>query len=86
MTLVLEKDGMQSSLSDAGVGATAARAAAAGAWYNVMINLPELEDDELAGRIGKEADELLQRTIDLEREMFEKVKTKLLAGPGEEDS
>jgi glutamate formiminotransferase/formiminotetrahydrofolate cyclodeaminase len=36
--------GMQASLSDAGVGAQAARAAAAGAYQNVCINLAGLSD------------------------------------------
>jgi glutamate formiminotransferase/formiminotetrahydrofolate cyclodeaminase len=36
--------GMQASLSDAGVGAQMARAAAAGAYQNVCINLASLED------------------------------------------
>ena len=38
--------GMQASLSDAGVGAQAARAAAAGAYQNVCINLAGLAADD----------------------------------------
>jgi glutamate formiminotransferase/formiminotetrahydrofolate cyclodeaminase len=38
--------GMQASLSDAGVGAQAARAAAAGAYQNVCINLAGLSGDD----------------------------------------
>lgn len=38
--------GMQASLSDAGVGAQAARAAAAGAYQNVCINLAGLSSDD----------------------------------------
>jgi len=40
----IAKIGMQASLSDAGVGAQAARAAAAGAYQNVCINLAGLTD------------------------------------------
>jgi len=36
--------GLQASLSDAGVGAQMARAAAAGAYQNVCINLASLDD------------------------------------------
>jgi len=36
--------GLQASLSDAGVGAQVARAAAAGAYQNVCINLAGLKD------------------------------------------
>jgi glutamate formiminotransferase/formiminotetrahydrofolate cyclodeaminase len=38
--------GMQASLSDAGVGAQAARAAAAGAYQNVCINLAGVSNDD----------------------------------------
>jgi len=40
----IAKIGLQASLSDAGVGAQAARAAAAGAYQNVCINLAGLTD------------------------------------------
>ncbi len=79
MARTLESEGMQSSLSDAGVGAAAARAAAAGAYYNVLINLPELEDGQYAEKIRNEADVLLERVCEAEKGMFEKVIAKLLA-------
>ena len=62
MGLALVERGMQSSLSDAGVAAAAARACATGAYYNVLINLPEIEDAEYKNRIMTEADRLLAET------------------------
>jgi glutamate formiminotransferase/formiminotetrahydrofolate cyclodeaminase len=48
--------GLQASRSDAGVGAQMARAAAAGAYQNVCINLPGLTDRERAGALLARAD------------------------------
>jgi glutamate formiminotransferase / formiminotetrahydrofolate cyclodeaminase len=48
--------GLQASRSDAGVGAQMARAAAAGAYQNVCINLPGLTDREWAGALLARAD------------------------------
>ncbi|MDH3730827.1 MAG: glutamate formimidoyltransferase [Acidimicrobiia bacterium] len=54
------KDGNPSSVTDAGVGALCARAAAEGAAYNVRINLPSIEDDsvrdDFAGGVVKLTD------------------------------
>jgi glutamate formiminotransferase/formiminotetrahydrofolate cyclodeaminase len=86
MAQVLESDGMQSSLSDAGVGAAAARGAAVGAYYNVLINLPELEDREYASKIRDEAESLLEHVLEAENEIFEKVRAKLLATEDGEES
>ncbi len=44
MAMALVERGMQSSLSDAGVAAASALACATGAYYNVLINIPEIED------------------------------------------
>jgi glutamate formiminotransferase/formiminotetrahydrofolate cyclodeaminase len=81
MAEALESRGMQSSLSDAAVGASAARAAAAGASYNVLINLPQLEDASSAEGIRSEADDLLRRVFDLEAGLFDRVREKLLSPP-----
>ena len=48
--------GMQASLSDAGVGAQAARAAAAGAYMNVCINLAGLSDTSRKSSLLARAD------------------------------
>jgi glutamate formiminotransferase/formiminotetrahydrofolate cyclodeaminase len=50
------KIGLQASLSDAGVGAQVARAAAAGAYQNVCINMSGLGDKKRAKALIKRAD------------------------------
>jgi glutamate formiminotransferase / formiminotetrahydrofolate cyclodeaminase len=48
--------GLQASLSDAGVGAQMGRAAAAGAYQNVCINMPSLDDSDRAAELLRRAD------------------------------
>ncbi len=48
--------GLPASRSDAGTGAQLARAAAAGAYQNVCINLPGLDDRERASALLQRAD------------------------------
>ncbi len=55
------KKGNRNSLSDAGVAALAARAAAEGAWYNVRINLPGLKDEAFRRATAAEAGEIRRR-------------------------
>ncbi len=54
--------GLQASLSDAGTGAAMARAAAAGAYQNVCINLPGLADRRAAAALLARADAAWERT------------------------
>ena len=54
--------GLQASLSDAGVGAQMARAAAAGAYQNVCINLAGLTDASRRATLLKRADAAWERT------------------------
>jgi glutamate formiminotransferase/formiminotetrahydrofolate cyclodeaminase len=63
--MALVERGMQSSLSDAGVAAASARACAAGAYYNVLINLPEITDEDYRKKITAEADSILAKTEEL---------------------
>lgn len=78
MAAVLEEKGFQDSVSDAGVAAAAARAAAVGAYYNVVINLESVEDAEYTERALEEAEELLRTVERTAGEVFEKVRNKLL--------
>ncbi len=57
--------GLQASRSDAGVGAQMARAAAAGAYQNVCINLAGFADRELASALLGRADEAWMRVQEL---------------------
>ena len=62
------KEGLQSSLSDAGVGILCARAAVIGAYFNVRINAKEIKDREFADAILKKASEIYNSTIEIEKE------------------
>lgn len=75
--------GLQASLSDAGVGAQAARAAAAGAYQNVCINLAGLSDAGRKQMLLHRADKAWERAKKLhaeaEVEMLAKLRTNVLA-------
>lgn len=53
------KDGNPNSLSDAGVAALMARAAAHGAYYNVLINLSGIGDEKWKNQIRADADKYI---------------------------
>ena len=57
--------GLQASKSDAGVGAQMARAAAAGAYQNVCINLPGLTDAVSVKALAARADAAFSRVVAL---------------------
>lgn len=77
MAGALVERGMQSSLSDAGVAAAAAEACATGAYYNVLINLPEIEDGEYRRKTAEKASDLLEETGAIADEIKQKVTAKL---------
>ena len=60
--------GLQASRSDAGVGVQVARAAAAGAYQNVCINLPSLADRARGRALLGRADAAWEKTQKLHRE------------------
>ena len=72
--------GLQASLSDAGVGAQCARAAAAGAYQNVCINLAGLRSGERKSALLARADkawDLTQRLhVEAEKEILNKLREK----------
>jgi glutamate formiminotransferase/formiminotetrahydrofolate cyclodeaminase len=61
----IAKIGLQASLSDAGVGAQMARAAAAGAYQNVCINLAGLTDETRRSQLLRRADAALMEANQL---------------------
>lgn len=77
MALALVERGMQASLSDAGVAAAAAIACATGAYYNVLINLPEIEDADYSNEVMAKAEALLAETNAIAAEVQDKVIKKL---------
>ena len=70
-------EGNPNSVSDAGVGALAARSAVLGAQLNVRINASSLKDREIAGQLCAEAEEIALRAMAAEREVLEIVNGKI---------
>lgn len=69
----MAKHGNPASVSDAGVGALAARSAVLGAQLNVRINAAGLKDREAADRILEEAKEIAANAMRRETEILETV-------------
>ncbi len=62
------KEGLQSSLSDTGVGVLCARTAVLGAYFNVRINAKEIKDRAFADKILTKAKKIYQATLKIEEE------------------
>jgi glutamate formiminotransferase/formiminotetrahydrofolate cyclodeaminase len=71
------KEGLQSSLSDAGVGAICARTAVVGAYFNVRINAKDIKDRAFAESIVKKADKIYYSALALEKEIIDFVNSKM---------
>ena len=69
--------GNPASVSDAGVGALAARAAVLGAALNVRINASSLKNKEQARRLIDKANELVAQANDREKEILKVVNDKI---------
>ena len=69
--------GNPNSVTDAGVGALAARAGVIGAFLNVKINAAGLEDKDFAAEIIKQGEEIVEKAKQLENEIIEIVHTKI---------
>ncbi|MCD4848112.1 MAG: cyclodeaminase/cyclohydrolase family protein, partial [Candidatus Aegiribacteria sp.] len=75
----LEEKGMQASVSDAGVAAAAARAAALSAYYNVLINLGEIEDSSFVNDTRQRAEKCMENVLEASDAVFIKIRNKLTA-------
>lgn len=76
------RKGLQASLSDAGVAALTAAAAGEGAYYNVLINLPGIQDKAFVDRTRRKA-ERLKRALDRQgQSLRRRVERALLASKG----
>ena len=73
----MAEEGNPNSVSDAGVGVLAARAAVLGAGLNVKINASGLKDHETADKLVGEANELIKKANELEAEIMKIVEEKL---------
>ena len=69
--------GLRASLSDAGVAASCARAASEGAYFNVMINIAQLEDSAKAASTAARAKALLDETAALSEGVLASVRSSL---------
>ncbi len=69
--------GNQNSLSDAGVAGLMARACAWGAYYNVLINLADIEDASWQKKIKLEAEKIVQQTDKQAGDLQTSIKDKL---------
>jgi len=61
--------GNKNSLSDAGVAGLSAQTAAEGAYYNIKINLPNIQDKQFRSKISKEAVSLKDKAVKLGQEI-----------------
>lgn len=73
----MAEEGNPASVSDAGVGALAARAAVLGACLNVKINASSLKDREQADALVAEANELASQACECEQTILQIVEGKL---------
>ena len=73
---MLEK-GLQSSLSDAGVGILCARTAVVGAYFNVRINAKDIKDEAFSKEILKKAEEIYKATLKIEADTIEYIDSKM---------
>lgn len=69
--------GNPNSVSDAGVGALAARSAVLGAWLNVQINASSYKEDELVKQFLREGKDMTIRVMELEQEILQIVEEKI---------
>ena len=75
--LAMAKEGLQNSLSDAGVGALCARTAVLGAYFNVRINAKDIKDRDFADNILSKAATIYEKTCALENEMIQLIDRKI---------
>ncbi len=73
----MAEKGNPNSVSDAGVGALAARSAVLGAQLNVRINAASLNDKAMAAVLIAEADEIAARAVAEEKDILEIVNSKI---------
>lgn len=75
--LEMAKTGLEASLSDAGVGALAARAGVQGAYLNVRINTASYKDKEFVAAVLKEGAEIEQKALAVEKEVMGLILSKI---------
>ncbi|MBT8384213.1 MAG: glutamate formimidoyltransferase [Bacteroidia bacterium] len=71
------KEGLPSSLSDAGVGVLCARTAVIGAYFNVRINAKDIKDRKFADSILAKAEKIYDAATNKEKEVIEYIDSKM---------
>lgn len=71
------KDGLQNSLSDAGVGILCAKTAVTGAYFNVRINAKDIKDRNFAEDIIARGEKIYQSTLEIEYEVIALLNSKM---------
>ena len=75
--LAMVKTGNPNSVTDAGVGALAARSAVLGAALNVRVNAGGLNDKNYVDKMLREVNELVEKNIEKEKEILQVVNEKI---------
>jgi glutamate formiminotransferase/formiminotetrahydrofolate cyclodeaminase len=65
----IAKNGNKNSISDAGVAGLAAQTAAEGAYYNVVINLPDIQDEKFTKETRASAETLKKEALKISEEI-----------------
>ncbi len=68
--LEMAKNGLQNSLSDAGVGALCAKAAVYGAYFNVRINAKDIKDKAFVTNILEKAKNIFDKAVETENKII----------------
>lgn len=71
------KEGLQSSLSDAGVGVLCAKTAVTGAYFNVKINAKDIKDRVFADAILEKAQTIYEKAVAIENETISYINSKM---------
>ena len=71
------KEGLPSSLSDAGVGVLCARSAVIGAYFNVRINAKDIKDRKFADSILAKAEKIYTSAVRKEKEVIAFIDSKM---------
>ena len=70
-------EGLQNSLSDAGVGILCARTAVIGAYFNVRINAKDIKDKAFVDKILADSKLIYHKTLDIEKATMEIIDAKM---------
>jgi len=75
--MVMAQEGIQNSLSDAGVGILCARTAVVGAYFNVRINAKDIKDKGFVNDILAKSEKIYKGALALESEMISLIDSKI---------